>query len=54
MNVQIIYPLLAIYPGGGGGMSFGDSDIGNLIGIVFGIIILIAAYIWWNRMMGKD
>ena len=27
---------------------------GSAIGIVVGIVVLVAAYIWWNRMMDKD
>jgi LPXTG-motif cell wall-anchored protein len=44
-------PSLALW---GGLPATGESDTGEIIGIAFGVIILIAAYIWWTRMMDKD
>jgi hypothetical protein len=39
---------------GRGGMPVRDSGMGDLIGIAVGIVFLITASLWWNRMLRKD
>lgn len=31
-----------------------DGGVSELIGIGFGVVVFIAACVWWNHMMNKD
>jgi hypothetical protein len=32
----------------------GGDGVSEVVGVIFGVAILVAVYIWWNHTMNKD